>query len=217
MSLQLHAMARQPGMARTKVDEELAVGTILTALSGGGVLSGQEVRYSLVSGTGDADNADFSIVGANLCAAQRLNFEAKSVRQFRIRWDWVDSQNSANILSSGERAMTLALANVTTDDEDLDGVPEAEELIAGTNPGDARSVFRVSSLCIEASGAATVRCNVVAGRTYTLQSSTDLRNWIVETDDTATVAASADGTISLIDSDATACRKFYRIAVMQTP
>jgi len=57
----------------------------------------------------------------------------------------------------------------------------------------------------------------VAGRTYTLQSSTDLRNWIVETDDTATVAASADGTISLIDSDATASRKFYRIVVMQTP
>jgi hypothetical protein len=44
-----------------------------------------------------------------------------------------------------------------------------------------------------------------------------LRNWIVETDDTATVAASADGTISLIDSDATASRKFYRIVVMQTP
>lgn len=217
MSLQLQAMARQPGMARTKVDEEQAVGTILTALSGGGVLSGQEVRYSLVSGTGDADNADFSIVGANLCAARRLSLEAKSVRQFRIRWEWVDSQNSANILSSGERAMTLALANVTTDDEDLDGVSEAEELIAGTNPGDARSVFRVSSLSIEASGAATVRCNAVAGRTYTLQSSTDLRNWNVETDDTATVAASADGTISLIDSDATASRKFYRIAVMQTP
>ena len=217
MSLQLHPVVRPVGLSLTKVDEEPAVGAQLAALSGGGILSGQAVRYSLVTGTGDTDNADFSIAGSSLRAARRLNYEAKAVRKLRVRWEWVDSQNAATVLASGDRALTIALRNVTTDDDDADGFTEADELTAGTNPADASSAFRPLSVT-SAGGAVAISFNAVAGRTYTLQSSTDLQFWVNESDATAIVIATTGSAQTLRDLDpGAAVRKYYRIAISLTP
>ncbi len=216
MSLQLHAMPRQVGLAKTKVDEEQPAGTTLTTLSGGGVVSGQAVRYSLVSGEGDTDNADFAIEGFDLRATRSLSYESKSARHFRIRWDWVDSQSSGTILATGERAMTLVLANVTTDDDDHDGVSEAEEAIVGTDPNSSSSVFDFTSINAAADGSVSLQFITVAGRTYTLESSTDLQVWAPDAG--AVVTASTSGeTVTLTDVAPADLRKFYRVVITLTP
>ncbi len=60
-------------------------------LSSTDVDSGDTFTYTLVSGTGDTDNASFNVSGANLVTAAVFNFEVKNsysvrVQHCRCRW-----------------------------------------------------------------------------------------------------------------------------------
>ena len=46
---------------------------------------GAHLTYVLVSGSGDTDNAAFTIVGRDLQIASKLNFEAKQTYSVRVR------------------------------------------------------------------------------------------------------------------------------------
>lgn len=59
-------------------------------------------------------------------------------------------------------------------DVDRDGQSNASEAIAGTNPLDAQSFFRVASNTIELGGNFTLTWDVVDGRTYAVETSTTL-------------------------------------------
>jgi hypothetical protein len=206
-------------LSRTKISEEVAIGSALARISGGGVISGQNLHYTLVGGTGSNDNADFAIVGDELRAARRLDHESGASRHLRIRWDWTDALDSASILASGERAMTVVLANVTTDDDDSDGQTEGQEAIAGTDPSDAASFFRSSDFNRAPNGVVSVTVAGVAGRTYFLQSSDDLVNWQTEGGDSATMAVTTPGAITLATpaNSPAGSRCFYRVAVVLSP
>ena len=95
--------ARPLGLSNTEMPEEMPVGTTIATISGGGIESGLHCTYSLVSGDGADDNADFSISGSNLLVARTLDYETKRVRHLRMRW-----QDAAG--NSGERALTVVLA-----------------------------------------------------------------------------------------------------------
>ena len=97
-------------------------------------------------------------------------------------------------------------------DEDGDGVSNANEDVAGTNPLSSSSCFRIQSIT-RGPGTAAVTIPTVAGRYYHLESSDDLASW-------QTVEANfpATGTTHVFtDSAAAPARKFYRARVSQGP
>lgn len=219
MSLQFHPVTRPLGLSRTKVVEEAAVGSTLCLISGGGVISGQNLRYQLVSGAGSDDNADFLISGNELRTARRLDYETKPTLHLRVSWEWVDATGGATVLASGERALTLVLGDSNEDDDDADGQTQAEEALAGTDPNDAQSFFRPLDHQFGGDGSFSTTIAGVAGRVYRLQSSTDLVTWTDEADPEATQTVTSGGEIILRDDDPLPelPRLFYRVAVSLAP
>lgn len=72
-------------LSNTSQAENTATGTTIGTFSTSDVDSGDTFTYSLVAGTGDTDNASFSISGANLRNAIVFNHEAKSSYSIRVR------------------------------------------------------------------------------------------------------------------------------------
>ena len=197
LSLLANESPRPLATSVTKANEEQPGGTVLAEITGGGIESGLRCTYTLVSGTGSDDNADFAIVGNTLTAARRMSYESNATRHFRLRW-------SDGVASSGERAMTLVLANITNDDDDGDGFTEAQETLAGTDPLNSNSRLRITSVTRTGSSC-TVTWSTVSGKSYRLESSLDLATW--------QTVATALGTGTFTISGVTASQMFYRIAV----
>lgn len=195
--------ARPIGLSFTDVNEAQPVGTALATINGGGIESGVACDYTLVSGDGDADNADFTIVGGELRAAHVLDYETAPVKHLRVRW----TDGGGN---TGERALTITLANVTTDDDDGDGATEAQETTAGTDPRSASSRLAVQSTVI-ASGQVTFTWSSIVGKTYKIQSSPDLATW---TDVSASQVTATGTTTSRTVATSGAEKMFYRVVVV---
>lgn len=205
---------RPIGLTRTAVDEHTWVGSELAAIRGGGHVAGQAVRYTLAAGDGDDDNGDFLISSNRLLATADLDYESGAARHLRVRWEWIDGLDGVTVLGSGERALTLVLRNITTDDDDGDGMTEAQEAIAGTDPLDADSVLRLT-LALPPTEAGVLEAGVfgVTGRTYALESSTNLAEWARETGVAATNLPGLNAALWPADTNAFAAAKYYRIAV----
>jgi hypothetical protein len=97
-------------------------------------------------------------------------------------------------------------------DSDGDGVLDLQEAIAGTDPLDGSSAFRVSGVLVSGSDV-TVEFPSVAGRTYAVECSTDLRG-----DSWAVIKGAIPGTgqpVIFIDKGANTrlSRCFYRVRV----
>lgn len=159
---------RAVAISLTEMQETTSAGGLVARLSGGGSMSGVACDYALVSGTGDANNSDFYIVGDGLYAGRILSYESGSVRQLRVRW--TDGGGT-----TGERALTLVLTNITSDDDDGDGYTEAQETIAGTDPANAASALGLSAAA--ASSSFNLTFTSMPGRAYYLEHSTDLAHW----------------------------------------
>ncbi len=196
-------VARPLGLSMTEVNEAQPVNTVLAILSGGGISSGVGCDYALVSGEGSSDNSDFSIAGNELRAARSLDQETAAVKHLRVRW----SDGGGN---SGERALTIMLSNVTTDDDDADGATEAEETLAGTDPRSANSRLRVQSTEMDG-GRISMTWASVGGKTYKLQQSTDLITW---TDMSGTQVTATGTTTSCSVPHNGAPQMFFRVAVV---
>ena len=63
----------------------MATGTAVATLATSDPDAGDTHTFSLVSGTGDADNAAFAIVGSQLRTAAAINFEVKPSYWVRVR------------------------------------------------------------------------------------------------------------------------------------
>jgi len=74
-----------PALTGDHVAENQPVGTTVGTLSSTDPDSGDTATYTLVSGTGDADNASFAISGSTLGTAAVLDFEAKDTYAIRVR------------------------------------------------------------------------------------------------------------------------------------
>ena len=74
-------------LSNTSVDENAGQGTDVGTLSTVDPDAGDTHTYSLVTGTGDTDNADFQINGSTLEVSHALDFEAGGTRSIRIKTD----------------------------------------------------------------------------------------------------------------------------------
>jgi hypothetical protein len=91
-------------------------------------------------------------------------------------------------------------------DSDGDGMSNAAEYVAGTDPGDPRSVLRLRA-SVAASGEVRIEWPGVAGRRYRLQSTGNLRDWT----DVGGESAGAGGVLSVAESTVSA--RAYRVLV----
>jgi subtilisin family serine protease len=99
-------------LSATTVEENQPVGTVIGTLSTTDVDAGDSFTYSLVSGTGDADNASFTIVGNTLKTAASFNYEVKSSYSIRVR-----SIDAGGLTT--EKLFTIFVSNVNEAPTDI--------------------------------------------------------------------------------------------------
>ncbi|MDQ8052260.1 MAG: putative Ig domain-containing protein, partial [Pedobacter sp.] len=92
-------------LSATAVNENVVTGTTVATLSSTDANGSDTFTYSLISGTGDTDNATFSIAGNQLNINVSPDFETKSTYSIRIR-----TTDSGNL--TFEKSFTIAINNV---------------------------------------------------------------------------------------------------------
>ena len=98
-------------LSSTTVNENVSIGTTVGSLSTTDSDSGDTHTYSLVTGTGDINNASFSISGANLLSASSFDYETKTSYSIRV-------QTTDTASATYSKTFTISVADV---DEDADG------------------------------------------------------------------------------------------------
>jgi len=88
--------------------------------------SGDSQTLSLVSGSGDSDNWMVQVSGMSLLLNTTLNYEFKSSLAIRVR-------TTDAVGNTYEKSFVVPVGNVLTDDDDYDGLTEAEEIAFGTS------------------------------------------------------------------------------------
>jgi hypothetical protein len=113
--------------------------------------------------------------------------------------------NNAAIASSPTTSSSPTLSLTSSTDNDGDGVTNASEVAAGTNPLDNSSYFRITSITPQVGVGITVTWDPVVGKTYTVQAATNLAtgNW--------TTLASGLTSGSYTDTNPVTGPKFYRV------
>jgi len=87
------------------IAENNEIGAVVGAFSTTDPDAGNTFTYTLISGTGDTDNASFSISGSDLIANEVFNFETKSSYSIRVR------STDQGGLTTG-KAFTITVTNV---------------------------------------------------------------------------------------------------------
>lgn len=89
-------------LSATSISENAAVGTAVGTFSTADGDPRDTFTYTFVSGTGDADNASFTIVGNTLKTAVAFNYEAKNSSSIRVR-----STDSGGLTTEMQFAITI--------------------------------------------------------------------------------------------------------------
>ncbi len=114
----------------SSVDENKPVGTVVGAFTTTDPEVGDTFTYTLVPGTGDTDNASFTISGSNLLTNAVFNFETKSSYSIRVR-----TTDAGGLFF--EKALTITVINVNEAPTDisLSASSVAQNLPVGTVVG----------------------------------------------------------------------------------
>lgn len=197
--------AQWPQLSPARIAEGAPVATVVA--QGSGVTNRYAVMtnlsWQLVSGPGDCHNSEFTISNGVLRATTTFDYETQPARFIRLR------AADTNGLWA-EQYFAVAVTNILTDDDDRDGMTEAQELLAGTNPLDANSNLRLGPLT--ASGSSfTATWASVAGKTYLLQSATNCAGPFADLAGTQTNATGSSVTLTVPTTNAAA---FFRLRLV---
>jgi uncharacterized delta-60 repeat protein len=99
-------------LSSSTIAENGAANTPVGTLSTADPDAGNSVTYTLVAGSGDADNAAFNIEGSILRATNTFNFEAKSSYSIRVR-----STDQGGLFT--EKTFTITVTNVNETPTDI--------------------------------------------------------------------------------------------------
>lgn len=100
-------------------------------------------------------------------------------------------------------------------DRDGDGSPDAAEQVAGTDPDDPGSFFRIHTYSKSSSGI-SLQWNGVAGRSYRVEESSDLSTWTLVPGMPPVVVTTATPDASITVPDNGAAKRFLRMQVKMT-
>ena len=117
------------------------------------------------------------------------------------------------------RSNTIATGIMTgtpPNDSDGDGIPDPAEEVAGTNPNDPASFFKIQSSNFTGSGI-SLQWAGMAGRSYRVEESTNLQDWTLVPGVAPVVVTSAQPAATVTIPANGANKRFLRIQVMQTP
>ncbi|MBW7476074.1 cadherin domain-containing protein [Paenibacillus oenotherae] len=114
----------------TTIAENTAVGTAVGTLTAADLDAGETFTYTLVSGTGDADNNSFTLAGNTLQSKEVFDFETKSSYSVRVRV----TDAAAHTF---EKAFTITVSNANEAPSNitLDVSSVAENAVIGTSVG----------------------------------------------------------------------------------
>lgn len=105
----------------------------------------------------------------------------------------------------------LSTDSLSNADPDGDGVPNWQEYLAGTNPNDRASAFKLSSTVVNPDTGVTIRFMTVVGKQYVVESSAAIGAPWVAVGGTVT---GTGGEVTVTDNSAGAGSKFYRIKLI---
>ena len=117
--------------------------------------------------------------------------------------------NNAGIEGTASSTSSGTLLLDPSADEDGDGATNASEANAGSNPLDANSLFKVTSVISNGVSTVQITWASVPGKTYVVQSTASLHGTF--TDLSGIIPASAGATTSYSDTSAGSPAKFYRV------
>ena len=81
--------------------------------------------------------------------------------------------NDASVMSTATASSSQTLSISSVGDDDADGMSNAAEIAAGTDPFSASSIFKIDSIAVQG-GNVTLTWQALVGRTYKVESSTTL-------------------------------------------
>lgn len=99
-------------LSSTSIDEDQPIGAVVGSFTASDEDLSESFTYSLISGTGDNDNAHFSISGSQLLTAAALNATAQPELTIRVR---VTDQGGAYF----ERQFTISVLNINLAPDDI--------------------------------------------------------------------------------------------------
>ena len=115
--------------------------------------------------------------------------------------------NNTSVASTPTATSNSTVSITSAGDSDGDGMSNGSEHVAGTNPLDAGSIFKITSIAPAVGGGITITWDAVVGKTYTVESKASLNaaTW--------TTMVSGLTTGSYTDTNPGSANKFYRVRI----
>ncbi|MCO6358562.1 choice-of-anchor D domain-containing protein, partial [Roseivirga pacifica] len=112
------------GLSSSSIDENSAAGSVVGTIASTDQDATDSHTYTLVAGTGDADNASFSINGDQLLTAEVFDFETKDSYSIRVKTD-------DGFGGTFEQVLTITVDNVLESSITITGEEMFEETVLG--------------------------------------------------------------------------------------
>ena len=165
-------------LSSSSISEDKPSGSIVGNLSAVNNEGGDTLTYSLVSGSGDSDNASFIVDGVSLKTAAALDFETKNSYSIRL--------NVNDGTSDFPKTFTISITNVNEAPQvsniNLTAVEQIKLNIelTGTDPEQtSASVFKITDL--PNNGTLSHNGSVISSVPYT--TTKEIANWVLSSDE----------------------------------